>query len=158
MTLIELPDWRTCVSQWLRSQDELSDLIDDRLYGEFNPHKAGHEYPLGRITLIGDPELVDGAEVAVWATFQFDWWGGDPSLTWRCAATARSLLKQRIEGVQEVPAGRFIAGLVRAGGIRRTTEPIVTTGTEAGAETTRARPHCRNDVSMMLRPARSIGS
>jgi hypothetical protein len=150
--LVVLPDWLAAMSEWLRDQSELTDLIDQRIYTELPPSKT---FPLARIAHITDPPITGPAHWAVDATFQLDVWGGPKAITWTIAETARALITQRFSGhAWDLTAGRVVAGRVRAGGIRRTTDAVTTAGTDAdnSAETASARPRARFDFAVVLHP------
>jgi len=155
--LIVFPDWLAGLSQWLRDQPELVELLDGRVVTELPA--APKTFPLLVVNQITDPVITGGAHWAVRALFQLDAWGGPKSLTWTIAETARALITQRFVGRQwTLPAGVIVAGHVTAGGIRRHTDNVITSAVEADAEVQRARPKASFDVGIVLHPGRSTGS
>ncbi len=160
MNLVLHPDYRACLWLWSSDQSELTDLLPgERIYTEAVP--AAKVFPLGKISHLADPDIVTGTHAAVRGLFQFDVWGGSPSATWEIAETWRSLLTHRLPGVHDTAAGRFSAGLVVCGGIARTTETLKSQAPEGGSDgpdTSRARPRCRFDAQIVLRPAAGEGS
>lgn len=149
--LLIMPDWRSCLYQWLIAQDELTDLVDGRVYSELPKSK---EFPLVRLSQIADPTITAGVHWAVRAVFQVDVWGTSQNLTWEIAATIKSLIESRLAGAHDTAAGSFIAGNAKAGGTRRSTEPVERVGTESDVETSAARPHCSFDFTVILHPSR----
>ena len=160
MTLVVHPDYRACLWHWSAAQTEMDALLPgERIYTEAVP--SSKVFPLGKITHLSDPDIVDGTHAAVRGLFQFDVWGGSPAAAWEIADTWRSLLTHRLPGVHDTPAGRFSAGLVVCGGISRTAESLKSQAPEGGSDgpdTSSARPRCRFDAQIVLRPAAGEGS
>jgi hypothetical protein len=157
-TLVVLPDWLACLSEWLRDQDEVTDLVDQRVYTELPATKT---YPLVRVAHLTDPSATPGVHWAVDCLFQIDIWGGPKAITWTIGETIRALLMQRFAGqAHDLTAGQIVAGRVRAGGIRRDTDSVSTSATDAetDTETTIARPRASFDAAVILHPAPGTGS
>ena len=156
MTLVTFPDWLACVSEWLRDQPELDALVDGRGYTELPRDKT---FPLFVVNQINDPSITADVHYAVDALFQFDVWGGPKATTWTVAETARAVLSQRFAGTaHDLTNGSIVVASVRVGGIRRTTDTIVTQAAETTGEVSRARPRASFDFSAVLRPGRPAGS
>ena len=154
--LVILPDWLAAMSEWLRDQPEVVDLVDDRVYTVMPRQKV---FPLVVVTQVTDPAATTFAHWAVRALFQFDVWGGPQSATWTIAETIRALLSQRFAGnAWDLTAGAVVAGKVTVGGIRRTTENAVASLTEADGEVNRAAPLASFDAAAVLHPGLSSGS
>lgn len=151
--LVVLPDWLACLSEWLREQPELDDLLDGRVVTEMP--RGSKTFPVLVINQVSDVGITGDAHWGVRALFQVDVWGGPKAVTWTIAETARALLKQRFGGFEhDMTAGAIVAGRVTAGGIRRTTEQVAV-AVEAGEATTRAHPKASFDVSVVLHPGQS---
>ncbi len=156
MSLVTFPDWLACVSEWLRDQPELAALVDGRGYTELPRDKT---FPLFVVNQINDPSITADVHYAVDALFQFDVWGGPKATTWTVAETARAVLSQRFAGTaHDLTNGSIVVASVRVGGIRRTTDTIVTQAAETTGEVSRARPRASFDFSAVLRPGRPVGS
>lgn len=156
MSLVTFPDWLACVSEWLRDQPELIELVDGRGYTELPRTKA---FPLFIVNQINDPSVTQDIHWAVDALFQVDVWGGPKAQTWAVAETVRSLLSQRFAGAShQLANGALIVASVRVGGIRRSTDTIATQALETDAEVSRARPRASFDFSAVLRPGKPAGS
>ena len=153
MTLYVHPEYRTSLWLWSAAQSVFfNDTATTEIYTEALP--STKTFPLGKISQITDPDIVDGTHAVVRGLFQFDVWGGSPASTWEIAETWRSLLAQRLTGAHD----EFVAGLVTCGGIARTTESLKSQAPEGGSDgpdVSRARPRCRFDAQIVLRPARS---
>lgn len=155
--LVILPDWLAAMSEWLRDQPEIVDLIDDRVYTVMPSRSKA--FPLVIVTQITDPTATPFAHWAVRTLFQFDVWGGPQAVTWTIAETIRALLTQRFaRNAWDMTAGPIVAGKVTAGGIRRTTEDVVASLTEDGEEVNRAAPRASFDAAAVLHPGMSSGS
>lgn len=146
------PDYRACLYRWSIAQPEL-DTLDGRIYTESIPSQK--TFPLGKITQLTTPGIVEGTHAAVRGRFQFDVWGGSPNATWEIADTWLSLLIHRLPGRRHsTVAGDFVAGLVSSPtGIARTTDTPKTQAPEGDGESSEARPRCRFTVQIVLRPA-----
>lgn len=156
MSLVTFPDWLACVSEWLRDQPELDALVDGRGYTELPRDKT---FPLFVVNQINDPSITADVHYAVDALFQIDVWGGPKATTWTVAETARAVLSQRFAGTaHDLTNGSIVVASVRVGGIRRTTDTIVTQAAETTGEVSRARPRASFDFSAVLRPGRPAGS
>lgn len=156
--LVILPDWLAAISEWLRDQPEIVELIDDRVYTVM-PVRSAKVFPLVIVTQITDPTATPFAHWAVRTLFQFDVWGGPQSATWTIAETIRALLTQRFAGkAWDMTAGPIVAAKVTVGGIRRTTEDVVASLTEDGEEVNRAAPRASFDAAAVLHPGLSSGS
>ena len=156
MSLVTFPDWLACVSEWLRDQPELDALIDGRGYTELPRDKT---FPLLIVNQLADPSVTEDVHWAVSALFQVDVWGGPKAVTWSIAETARALLSQRFAGAaHDLDNGSIVVASVRTGGIRRTTDTVVSQATESDAEVSRARPRASFDFTAILRPGRPVGS
>lgn len=156
MSLVTFPDWLACVSEWLRAQPELDDLLDGRIYTELPGDK---EFPLLIVNQINDPSVTEDVHWGVNALFQVDVWGGPKATTWTVAESARALLSQRFAGARhDLTNGSLTVGSVRVGGIRRTTDKVATQATETTSEVSRARPRASFDFAAVLKPGRPAGS
>ena len=156
MSLVTFPDWLACVSEWLRDQPELDELVDGRGYTELPRNKT---FPLFIVNQINDPSVTEDVHWAVDALFQVDVWGGPKAVTWEIAETARALLSQRFAGTgHNLANGSIVVASVRVGGIRRTTDTIVTQASESDVEVIRARPLASFDFTAVLHPGRPAGS
>ena len=156
MSLVVFPDWLACISEWLREQPELIDLVDGRGYTDLPRTK---EFPLFIVNQVNDPSVTDDVHWAVDGLFQFDAWGGPKAQTWEIAETARAVLSQRFAGTAHTLAnGDIVVASVRVGGIRRTTDTVVTQATETTAEVSRARPRASFDFAAVMHPGRPAGS
>ena len=82
------PNMEALVSAFLRDQDEMTDLVDDRVYTAL---PAGVEFPCVRVVQIIDVP----AGSPLWAVgfdIQVEGFGGSKADAWRIANTARALL------------------------------------------------------------------
>lgn len=155
--LVILPDWLATMSEWLRDQPEVIDLVEDRVYTVM-PSRS-KEFPLVIVTQVTDPAATTFAHWAVRTLFQFDVWGGPQSATWTIAETIRALIIQRFaSNAWDMTTGPVVAGKVTAGGIRRTTENVVASLTEGGEEVSRAAPRASFDAAVVMHPGQSSGS
>jgi len=98
------PNMEALLSQFLRDQPELEELVDDRVYTVIpkraSTSEAGAQYPLVRVTQLLDTPI--GSPLwAVAYDMQIDAWGGSKSDAWRIAATCRSLIDARFSGEYE---------------------------------------------------------
>jgi len=150
------PDWLACVSEWLRDQAELTALAGGRGYTELPRTK---EFPLWTVNQLNDPSVTDDVHWAVDGLFQFDAWGGPKAQTWEIAETARALLSQRFARTSHLlDNGSIVVASVRVGGVRRTTDTVVTQASETTAEVSRARPRASFDFAAVMHPGRPAGS
>lgn len=91
-------DVERLLSAWLRSRDEVTDLVDDRVYTELPERK---EWPLVRLTLIGGSPP---SEHPLWLdapVIQFDCYGGPKVMARLIASTIRELLDRELAGTHD---------------------------------------------------------
>lgn len=99
MSLLLLPDVEALVSQFLRAQDEITDLVDERVYTVIPKNAAfplllAHRPP-GGLAVTSRPLYLDAALV------QLDAYGGSKGQARNLIETARAVLAARLEGVHE---------------------------------------------------------
>lgn len=88
------PNVEALLSTFLRDQQELIDLVDDRIYTVI-PKLA--TYPLVRVQQIID--VPAGSPLwAIASTLQVDAWGGSKADAFRISNTARALIDSRLSG------------------------------------------------------------
>lgn len=157
MSLIVFPDWLAGLSEWLRDQDELAELVGDRVYTELPGAKT---FPLVIVNQINDPSITEDIHWAVDALFQVDVWADRKTEAGAVAETTRALLSQRFaRSVHHMAAGSFAVSRVRVGGVRRLGDDVVSVARDAsGKEVATVRQRSSFDFAAVMRPAAASGS
>lgn len=95
--LILPPNMEALVSAFLRDQDEVVALVEDRVYTAL---PKGVTWPAVRVTQLLDTPTSQ----PLWAlafNIQLEAWGGSKEDAWRIASTCRAAIDQRITGTHE---------------------------------------------------------
>lgn len=95
MTVVLLPDIEQLLSQFLRDQDEVADLVDDRIYTVLPKDKT---FPLIRIHRYSGAPAFSRPLHLDQALVQVDCWGGNKKLAWEIAETCRAVCAERLVG------------------------------------------------------------
>lgn len=96
--LVLLPDTEQLLSQFLRGQDEVAELVEDRVYTVLPNSKT---FPLVRVHRFSGAPV---RERPLWldrAFFQIDCWGGANRLAWQVAETCRAVCAERLVGTHD---------------------------------------------------------
>lgn len=140
--LVLLPDVERLLSEFLRDQPEVTDLLAARVYTVLPRDK---EFPLLRLVRLGGydeqicvPLVIDEAVV------QMDVWGGPKALAYQAAATVRAVLSARLIGGHD----EGVVQNIRHGALRYLPDE----------EFTPARPRYTFDVTVRTRAHPAIGS
>ncbi|HNG23415.1 MAG TPA: hypothetical protein PLC03_05575 [Microthrixaceae bacterium] len=144
MSLVLLPNTAALTSAFLRAQDEVSDLVDDRVYTILPNSKT---FPLVRVRRIGGTA---GTRFAHWLDaplFQVDAWADTAAVAFEVTETCRAALVQRFSGIYHFTGVSGVVTSVEAGGITEGFDPD---------EQTKARG--RFDAVVMAHPAPDLTS
>lgn len=109
--LIIEPNAEALLSQFLRDQDEIDNLVDGRVYTAI-PKSA--TYPLVRVSLFDDAPTLSRPLWHVAYFLQLEAFGGSKSTAWQIASTCRAAIVGRLEGVYDafgVVTGAEVSGL-----------------------------------------------
>lgn len=137
MTVTLLPDVEALVSQFLRAQDEITDIVGDRVYTAI---PKSPQFPLLRLQRVGGFPVTQQPLHLDAPTLQFDAYGGSKADAQELAATARSVLALRLEGVHDLGV---VTG-VRFGSMSWLPDP----------DYTPAKPRYVLDATVLLHPTR----
>lgn len=99
MTVILLPDVEALVSRFLRDQEEISDLVDDRVYTAV-PEKP--TFPLLLVRRVSGAAVTSRPLHVDAAVLQLDAYGGSKSDARELAETARAVLAARLAGTHDL--------------------------------------------------------
>jgi uncharacterized protein DUF3168 len=92
-------DIEALVSAFLRDQDEIAALVEDRVYTAL---PKAPRFPAVRVTQIIDrPIEPRGVLWGLAFSVQVEAFGGGKAAAWRIAATARAAIDQRLKGVHD---------------------------------------------------------
>lgn len=103
--LVILPNMEALLSQFLRDQPEIVDLVDDRVYTAL---PEGVTFPAVRVTQITDRKITTRPLWVAAFVMQVEAFGGSKAQAWTLAATCEGLMAARLVGVH---AGGVVAGV-----------------------------------------------
>lgn len=99
MSVVLLPNVEALVSQFLRDQDEIADLVADRVYTAL---PKSPEWPLLRLQRVAGGPVTHRPLHLDAAIVQLDAYGGSKAAALELVETARAVIADRIEGVHDL--------------------------------------------------------
>jgi len=118
--LVLLPNTAALISAFLRDQDEVADLVGERVYTVLPNNKT---FPMVRVTRVGGTA---GTRFAHWLDaplFQVDVWATTAAPAFDLAETCRAALVQRFSGTYHFAGVSGVVTSVEAGGISEGFDP-----------------------------------
>lgn len=99
MTVTLLPDIEALVSRFLREQDEIVDLVDDRVYTAL---PSSPQWPLLRVQRVAGAPIGSRPLHLDAPVVQLDAYGGQKAAARQLIETARAVVAARLEGTHDL--------------------------------------------------------